>query len=142
MLDYVSSKGYFKKVNFTKDHTPLYPVFSLRKALRELLHNMGVPFNDPCCDSTQVLTGPGAVSLDTYSTILVTTGANALTLADGTEGQQKFIKMRTDGGNGTLTPAHLQGGTTLQFNDAGDFVNLLFSDGKWNILTNSGVTLA
>lgn len=35
----------------------------------------------------QTLTGAGAVNLTTFSTLLVTTGANALTLAAGTEGQ-------------------------------------------------------
>ncbi len=92
--------------------------------------------------TVQTLTGAGAVSLLTYSTLLVTTAANALTLAAGTEGQSKFIKMKTDGGDGTLTVTNLQGGTTLTFNDAGDFVHLFYQDSKWNILTNSGATLA
>jgi hypothetical protein len=91
---------------------------------------------------TQTLTGAGAVNITQENTLLVTTGANALTLANGAEGQTKFIKMKTDGGDGTLTPVSLQGGTTITFNDAGDFVNLLFLDGKWNILTNSGATVA
>lgn len=91
---------------------------------------------------TETLTGAGAVSLSTYATLLVTTGANALTLAAGAEGQKKFIKMKTDGGDGTLTPNALQGGTTITFNDAGDFVELLYLDAKWNVLTNSGATIA
>lgn len=91
---------------------------------------------------TQTLTGAGAVSLLVKNTLLVTTGANALTLAAGTEGQTKFIRMKTDGGDGTLTVTNLQGGTTLTFNDAGDFVNLYYLDAKWHILTNSGATLA
>lgn len=90
----------------------------------------------------QTLTGAGAVNLTTYATLLVTTGANALTLAAGAEGQFKFIKMKTDGGDGTLTVTNLQGGTTITFNDAGDFVHLLYLDSKWNILTNSGCTVA
>lgn len=90
----------------------------------------------------QTLTGAGAVNLTTFTTLLVTTGANALTLAAGAEGQHKFIKMKTDGGDGTLTVTNLQGGTTLTFNDAGDFVYLFYTDSKWNILTNSGATLA
>lgn len=90
----------------------------------------------------QTLTGAGAVSLITYATLLVTTGANALTLAAGVNGQKKLIKMKTDGGDGTLTPSLLQGGTTITFNDAGDFVELVYLDGKWNILTNSGATVA
>lgn len=90
----------------------------------------------------QTLTGAGAVSLTTYATLLVTTGANALTLAAGVNGQRKLIKMKTDGGDGTLTPNSLQGGTTITFNDAGDFVELVYLDGKWNVLSNSGCVIA
>lgn len=91
---------------------------------------------------TQTLTGAGAVNVTQRNTLLVTTGANALTLANGSEGQLKFIRMKTDGGDGTLTPVSLQGGTTITFNDAGDFVELYFLDGKWNIISNSGCTVA
>jgi hypothetical protein len=90
----------------------------------------------------QTLTGAGAVNLTTYTTLLVTTGANALTLAAGAEGQHKFIRMKTDAGDGTLTVTNLQGGTTLTFNDAGDFVELYYVDAKWHIIVNSGATLA
>lgn len=90
----------------------------------------------------QTLTGAGAVNLTAYSTLLVTTAADALTLAAGTEGQHKFIRMKTDGGDGTLTVTNLQGGTTLTFNDAGDFVELYYLDSKWHIIVNSGCTLA
>lgn len=90
---------------------------------------------------TQTLTGAGAVNLTQMNTVLVTTGANALTLAAGSDGQYKFIRMKTDGGDGTLTVTNLQGGTTLTFNDAGDFVLLYYLDSKWHIITNSGVTL-
>ena len=91
---------------------------------------------------TQTLTGAGAVNLTQYNTVLVTTGANALTLAAGTEGQYKFIRMKTDGGDGTLTVTNFQGGTTITFNDAGDFVLLYYLDSKWHIIVNSGCTVA
>lgn len=90
----------------------------------------------------QTLTGAGAVNLTTYSTLLVTTAADALTLAAGAEGQHKFIRMKTDGGDGTLTVTNLQGGTTITFNDAGDFVELFYLDAKWHIIVNSGCTVA
>lgn len=90
----------------------------------------------------QTLTGAGAVNLTTFSTLLVTTSADALTLAAGTEGQHKFIRMKTDGGDGTLTVTNLQGGTTITFNDAGDFVELFYLDAKWHIVTNSGASVA
>lgn len=90
----------------------------------------------------QTLTGAGAVNLTTHTTLIVSTGADAGTLAAGAEGQYKFVKMKTDGGDHTLTVTNLQGGTTITFNDAGDFVFLFYVDSKWNILTNSGCTVA
>ena len=83
-------------------------------------------------DTPQTLTGAGAVNITTSITHLVTTGADALTLADGAEGQIKYIVMKTDGGNGTLTPAHFANGTTLTFDAVGDSVMLLFTNGAWH----------
>lgn len=90
----------------------------------------------------QTLTGAGAVNLTTKVTLLVTTGANALTLAAGTTGQVKIITMKTDGGDGTLTPTGLRGGTTITFNDVGDTVTLMYVDSAWIILSNFGCTVA
>ena len=50
--------------------------------------------------------------------------------------------MITDGGDGVVTVANLQGGTTLTFGDVNDFIELLFAVGKWNIIVNSGVVVA
>jgi hypothetical protein len=80
----------------------------------------------------QVLTGAGVVDITSAITHLVTNGANALTLADGVEGQLKFIVMKTDGGDGTLTPANFANGTTLTFNDVGDSIQLMFTNGSWH----------
>lgn len=82
-------------------------------------------------DTPQTLTGAGAVNVTTSITWLVTNAANALTLADGAEGQVKYIIMKTDGGDGTLTPSHFGNGSTITFNDAGDSANLLFTNGNW-----------
>lgn len=90
----------------------------------------------------QSLSGAGAVNLTTPVTELVTTGANALTLAAGVQGQLKTIVMRTDGGDGTLTPAGLLGGTTITFNDVGDSCMLLSSGSSWFIVANNGCTVA
>jgi hypothetical protein len=92
--------------------------------------------------SAQVLTGAGAVNVTSQITHIVTTGADALTLADGIEGQTKLIVMRTDGGDGTLTPTNLAGATTITFNDAGDTVSLLFTTGKWYIMSVHGAVVA
>ena len=91
----------------------------------------------------QQLSGAGAVDLDNLITELTTTGANALTLADGTtSGQVKIITMIVDGGNGTLTPTTLAGGTTITFNDVGDGVVLVYGTAGWVVVGNNGATIA
>lgn len=83
-------------------------------------------------EGTETRTGAGAISIDTKVTLIVTTGADALTLADGVEGQEKFIVMKTDGGDGTLTPANFGNGTTITFDGVGDSAHLLFTNSAWH----------
>lgn len=90
----------------------------------------------------QTLTGAGAVNVTTHTTLLVTTAADALTLADGAEGQHKFIAMKTDGGDGTLTPTNLRGGSTITFAAVGDTASLFFVDGEWHVVALNGAVLA
>ena len=90
----------------------------------------------------QTLTGAGAVNVTTQLTYVNTTGANALTLVDGVQGQTKQIVMRQDLGDGTLTPTNLAGASTITFNDVGDTVSLMFLDGEWHIMGYYGVTIA
>jgi len=91
----------------------------------------------------QALSGAGAVNLTTLITEVTTTGADALTLADGTAGQIKIITMVTDGGDGTLTPTTFANGTTMTFGDAGDTVMLAYNSTiGWTIVSNSGVVVA
>jgi len=90
----------------------------------------------------QALTGPGAIDLTTATTILTTTGADALTLADGVTGQRKAIIMIADGGDGTLTPTNFGNGATITFGDVGDSVLLEFAGTDWWIVSNNGCTIA
>lgn len=90
----------------------------------------------------QALAAAGAVNLTTGATTIASAGVIALTLANGANGQVKIISMITDGGDATLTPANLQGGTTITFNDVGDIVSLIFIGTKWTIISNNGATLA
>lgn len=93
--------------------------------------------------TVQALSGAGAVNLTTCTTKLTTTGANALTLADGTAGQIKIITMISDGGDGTLTPTTKTGYTTITFNDVGDSVILQFhTTVGWMVVSNYGCTIA
>jgi hypothetical protein len=80
----------------------------------------------------QALSGAGAINVTTFYTAWTTTGANAGTLANGTfPGQLKKIKQIVDGGVGTLTPTALTGGTTISFEDAGDYALLLWDGDSW-----------
>lgn len=93
--------------------------------------------------SNQNLSGAGAVDVTHITTKLTTTGANALTLADGVNGQIKKIIMVVDGGDGTLTPTTKTGFSTATFNDIGDTLTLqFFTTVGWVIISNNGCTIA
>ena len=96
----------------------------------------------PVFGLTQSLSGAGAVDVVSAITEIVTTGANALTFADGVEGQIKFLVMKTDGGDGTLTPTNFASGSTITFNDVGDTAFLLFTNGNWQLISHFGCTIA
>ena len=80
------------------------------------------------------MSGAGAVSLATAITWIATDGKNALTLADGIEGQRKSLVMTGDTGDGTLTPRGLANGSTITFDDVGDSAELLFTNGAWHFM--------
>ena len=104
---------------------------------------VGTSYSDIITGSVHSLTGPGAVNLTDLITEVSTTGADALTLANGSAGQVKIITMVADGGDGTLTPTTLAGGTTITFNDVGDGVVLVYSTTVgWVVVGNNGATIA
>jgi hypothetical protein len=76
------------------------------------------------------LSGAGAVPVTHSICELTTTGADALTLADGVEGQHLYVVMISDGGDGTLTPTNPANFATLTF-DNSDSAHLLFTNGDW-----------
>ena len=85
--------------------------------------------------AAQALTDAGAANVTSFYTTLTTTGAAAVTLADGTMiGQLKKIQMIVDAGDATLTPSNLSGGTTITFADAGDFCLLMWDGTNWRVL--------
>jgi hypothetical protein len=80
----------------------------------------------------QALSDAGAITITEYKTDWTTTGAAAGTLADGAEvGQLKLIQLIVDGGDATLTPSNLSGGTTITFADAGDCALLQWNGSDW-----------
>ena len=101
---------------------------------------------DKTIATTETANGAGssvALSVDTLHSAIVTTGAQAFSLANGVNGQIKTISMVTDGGDATLTPATLAGGSTIVFNDVGDSVILIYNTtGGWAVLSNNGTTVS
>ena len=95
-----------------------------------------IPTYSAHADTPQTLTGAGEINATTSITLLVTTGVNALTIADGSQsGQLKYIVMKTDGGNGTLTGSNLVG-TSIVFDTAGEGHTLIWTDSKWYSLSS------
>jgi hypothetical protein len=93
--------------------------------------------------STQALSGAGAVNLTTLTTKITSTGANALTLANGADGQVKILTMVSDGGDATLTPTTKTGYSTIVFNDAGDGCVLVYTTTTgWIVVANNGCTIS
>ena len=91
----------------------------------------------------QAITAAGAVNLTTPVTTVATSGAIALTLANGAVGQVKIICMTTDGGTATLTPTTLNGYTTVAFDTVGDSCILIYNTtGGWSVIANQGCVLA
>jgi len=72
-------------------------------------------------------TGSAAIPLTGNYHEITTTGADALTLANGTNGQHLYIILIVDGGDGTLTPATFASGTSILFSDVGNSVHLFYT---------------
>jgi hypothetical protein len=92
----------------------------------------------------QSLSGAGAVDLTNLVTELTTTGANALTLADGTtSGQVKIINMIVDGGDGPLTPTTFANGTNITFDAVAESATLVWNSTiGWIATSVQGATIA
>ena len=95
--------------------------------------------------SVQALSGAGAVNLTTYTTAFTSTAAgNALTLADGAQGQIKnivYVAEAAGGDTGVLTPTNLGAGTTITFNAVGDSCQLQFIGTDWWAVSLRGAVL-
>jgi len=85
------------------------------------------------------LSGPGACPITARSADITTTGADAVTLADGAIGQLLNVTLVVDGGTMTFTPANALGYTAIAFADAGDSVQLEFKSGGWALIGQGGL---
>ena len=96
--------------------------------------------------TVQALSGPGAVNITSLATAFTSTAAgNALTLADGAQGQLKtiiYVAEAAGGDTGVLTPANLGSATTITFNNVGDSVTLQFVGTDWWVVGFRGAVVA
>ena len=96
--------------------------------------------------TVQALSGPGAVNITSLATAFTSTAAgNALTLADGVQGQLKtiiYVAEAAGGDTGVLTPANLGSATTITFNAVGDSVTLQFAGTDWWVVGFRGAVVA
>jgi hypothetical protein len=96
--------------------------------------------------TVQALSGPGAVDITSLATSFTSTAAgNALTLADGAQGQLKtvvYIAEAAGGDTGILTPANLGSATTITFNAVGDSATLQFIGTDWWVVGFRGAVVA
>lgn len=103
-------------------------------------------FNGPCVEAAQALTGAGAVNITQPVTKFTSTATgNALTLADGVEGQLKtivYVAEAAGADTGILTPTNLGAGTTITFTNVGDACILQFLGTEWWAISLRGATLA
>ena len=89
---------------------------------------------------TKAYSASGAISLNADMVTMDSSGgALAMTLADGAEGQRMTIAQAGSGTNNcVITPANFFNGSTMTSNGVGEMVDLIFVNGKWQILTNIG----
>lgn len=83
------------------------------------------------------------ISLNSYlTTISSDAGGDAHTLPDASVvGLRKKIRMGTDGGGNVVIAAPGITGGQITFNDAGDYVDLIWNGSEWIVLENSGATI-
>jgi hypothetical protein len=88
--------------------------------------------------SSTTLSGAGAIPITTSLVKYTSTGgAQALTLADGVDGQRLTIVHDVDGGSGVLTPTTKTGFSTITFTNAGDTVDLVYVTTRGWMVTGS-----
>ena len=96
--------------------------------------------------TVQALSGAGAVNITSLATAFTSTATgNALTLADGAQGQLKtiiYVAEAAGGDTGVLTPSNLGSGTTITFNAVGDSVTLQFAGTDWWVVGFRGAVVA
>ena len=76
---------------------------------------------------TSTRSGAGAIPVTASLCEITSTGADAMTLADGVEGQHLTLLFVTDGGDAS----NFANGTTITFADVNDSCDLVFTNSNW-----------
>ena len=98
-------------------------------------------------NDSETITGGGgsdAISITVGFTKLDTSsGTSTLSIADGTNGQVKYITMIAAGNNATLDNTNGNWTTQILFDAVGESVTLIFDSttGKWSIVGSHGATI-
>jgi len=88
---------------------------------------------------TESLTAAGAASVSVPATFITSSGAIAITLANGYEGQLKYIILVSDGGTATVTPTSFGNGTTITLDtDYDDWLGIFHAGSWWTVGTPKG----
>jgi len=130
------------------DQIPVYTPENgdARRMPINLLRQYLAGFFEPISTGVQVINGSGAVSVTTPTTSYISVGVgDALTLADGTNGQLKnivYVAEANAGDTGILTPANFGNGSTVTFNSVGNSVQLQFLSGEWWVVSLYGAVVA
>jgi hypothetical protein len=88
--------------------------------------------------SSATLSGAGAIPITTSLVKFTSTGgAQALTLANGSDGQRLTIVHDVDGGSAILTPTTKTGFSTVTFTGVGETVSLVYVTTRGWMVTGS-----
>ena len=94
--------------------------------------------------STVAHSAAGAIPITARTVNMTVSGTIAYTLADGTDGQEITLTCIAVANtpDGTITPASRNGFATLDMDAVGETFHLIFTNSKWNIVSNyaGGVT--
>ena len=107
----------------------------------------GIRIQSALIYANEEITASGAVNINVPVSFINNSGSTnfSLTLADGSQDgivKHVVVKSINSGISHTLTPTNLTGGSTLTFDSTGDAATLIWSDGTWIVINNSGATLA
>lgn len=119
-------------------------IYSAQTLALTLDSSQNATFAGAIKESTDTRSGPGAVSVTKTTTKVTSTGVlDALTLADGTDGQVKRVVHDVDGGSFVLTPTTKTGFSTFTSTVVGETISLQFVTTRgWMVLGSFGGVIA